>query len=106
MRKFAPKSLATSKRFVDGIDDRAAGAVLVSNLGRVDFPDRIGDWKLSAVQFFSTMSVTGQLAICAVTSNGVMHLNVCYVEGQTSAERASRVADDTLSILLAAAGAR
>ncbi|BCB74898.1 hypothetical protein Pflav_013080 [Phytohabitans flavus] len=82
MRRFAPKSLATSTRFVDGIDDRAAGAVLVSNLGRVDFPDRVGDWELSAVQFFSTMSVTGQMAICAVTSNGVLHLNTCYVEGR------------------------
>lgn len=106
MRKFAPKSVATSKKFVDGIDGRAAGSVVVSNLGRVDFPDRIGDWKLSAVQFFSTMSVTGQVAICAVTSNGVLHLNVCYVEGQTTAERAARIADDTLSILMAAAGAR
>lgn len=105
MRRFAPKSVATSGRFVDGIDKRAAGAVLVSNLGRVDFPDRVGDWHLSAVQFFSTMSVTGQMAICAVTSNGVLHLNVCYVEGQSSAERAARIADDTLSILMAAAGA-
>ncbi|MGN9913477.1 phthiocerol/phthiodiolone dimycocerosyl transferase family protein [Phytohabitans sp. LJ34] len=104
MRKFAPKSLATSTRFVDGIDDRAAGAVLVSNLGRVDFPDRVGDWELSAVQFFSTMSVTGQMAICAVTSNGVLHLNTCYVEGQSSAERAARVTDDTLAILMAAVG--
>jgi len=105
MRRFAPKSLATSGRFVDGIDKRAAGSVLVSNLGRVDFPNRVGDWKLSAVQFFSTMSVTGQMAICAVTSNGVLHLNVCYVEGQTSAARAARVADDTLAILMAAVGA-
>lgn len=105
MRRFAPKSLATSGRFVDGIDDRAAGSVLVSNLGRVDFPSQIGDWTLSAVQFFSTMSVTGQMAICAVTSNSVMHLNVCYVEGQTSPERAARVADDTLSILMKAIAA-
>jgi NRPS condensation-like uncharacterized protein len=106
MRKFAPKSVATSGKFVDGIDGRAAGAVVVSNLGRLDFPDQIGDWKLSAVQFFSTMSVTGQLAICAVTSNGVLHVNVCYVEGQSTAERAARIADDTLSILMAAVGAR
>lgn len=105
MRKFAPKSVATSTKFVDGIDGRAAGSVVVSNLGRVDFPDRIGEWKLSAVQFFSTMSISGQMAICAVTSNGVLHLNMCYVEGQTTAERAARIADDTLSILMAAVGA-
>jgi phthiocerol/phthiodiolone dimycocerosyl transferase-like enzyme len=105
MRRFAPKSIATSGRFVDGIDKRAAGSVLVSNLGRVDFPDRVGDWKVSAVQFFSTLSVTGQMAICAVTSNGVLHFNVCYVEGQSSAKRAARVVDDTLAILMAAVGA-
>ena len=105
MRRFAPKSLATSGRFVDGIDGRAGGSVLVSNLGRVDFPDQVGDWKLSAVQFFSTLSVTGQMAICAVTSNGVLHFNVCYIEGQVSAERAARVTDGTLAILMAAVGA-
>ena len=105
MRKFAPKSVGTAGKFVDGIDSRAAGSVVVSNLGRVDFPDRIGEWELSAVQFFSTMSVTGQMAICAVTSNGVMHVNVCYVEGQSSAERAARVVDDTLATLMAAVGA-
>jgi hypothetical protein len=60
---------------------------------------------LSAVQFFSTLSVTGQIAICAVTSNGVLHFNVCYIEGQMSAERAARVTDDTLAILMAAVSA-
>ncbi|WP_291407247.1 hypothetical protein [Actinophytocola sp.] len=105
MRPFAPKSVATSGRFVEGIDERGAGNIMVSNLGRVDFPDRVGDWEVSSVQFFSSMSITAQMAFCAVTSNGVLHLNACYIEGRISAERATRVADDALAILLKEIGA-
>lgn len=100
----SPRSVEHSARSVALIDRAGPGNVCVSNLGRYDFPDRAGDWRLSDAQFIAGISISGYLVAAVNTSHGVLQCNVTYIEAAVTAERAARITDRAVGLLLAAAG--
>lgn len=100
----SPRSVEGSGRSVALVDRVGPGNVCVSNLGRYDFPERAGRWRLSGAQFIAGISVSGYLVAAVNTSHGVLQCNVTYIEGAVTAERAARITDQAVSLLLGAAG--
>ncbi|MCM6772584.1 hypothetical protein NDR87_00125 [Nocardia sp. CDC159] len=97
-----PDSVASSRRFVEFLDAHGPGNICVSNIGRYDFPDRIADWRLSGAQFIAGISVSGLLVASVNTSHDALQMNVTYVEGLVTVERATRIADEALRVLTTA----
>ena len=60
-RFICPASLATSSKAFGLVERNGPLNVSISNLGRYDFAERIGDWRLSGAQFIS--GVPTELAI-------------------------------------------
>ncbi|MBF6330795.1 condensation domain-containing protein [Nocardia transvalensis] len=96
-----PASVTAGRRTVELLDSRGPGNICLSNIGRYDFPDRIGDWTLSGAQFIAGISVSGYFVGSVNTSHDVLHWNFTYIEDVVSTERATRWADETLNVLTA-----
>jgi hypothetical protein len=63
------------------------------------FPTRIGDWRLSAVQFASGMSISGYLMLTAAASHDELALNLGYIEDIISPRRAETLIENTTAAL-------
>jgi hypothetical protein len=100
LRFMSPRSVATSARAVAMVDRMGPGNVCLSNIGRYDFPDRIGEWALSGAQFIADVSVSGCLVATVNTSHGALHWNFTYIDGAIPGERAERLADGAVRALL------
>lgn len=100
LRLLCPDSVAHSGRVVDLINTRGPWNVCVTNVGRHEFPDRVGEWRLSGAQFAAGISCIGHLVSAVNTSHGVLRWNSTYVEGLMSPSRAGRIVDDALAMLL------
>lgn len=96
LRLMSPPSLATSKRAVAMVDRMGPGNICLSNLGRFDFPDRIGSWRVSGAQFVAGISVSGYLVAAVNTSHGALYCNFTYIDGALTSQRAERIAEETL----------
>ncbi|MFF7633254.1 short-chain dehydrogenase [Kitasatospora sp. NPDC008050] len=101
LRLMSPPSAARSARAVTAVDRQGPGNVCLSNLGVVDFPDRVGRWELSGAQFVAGISVSGYLVATVNTSHAALHWNFTYIDGALGAERAGRIADHAVRTLLA-----
>ncbi|WP_067713615.1 phthiocerol/phthiodiolone dimycocerosyl transferase family protein [Nocardia yamanashiensis] len=99
-----PASPATGARAVALVDARGNGNICLSNIGRFDFPDRIGAWRLSGAQFVAGISISGNFVASVNTSHDTLHWNFTYIQDAVSAERAARLADASVSVLHAALG--
>lgn len=100
VRKTMPKSAQKAASFLRLIDNKGPGNACISNIGRYDFPDRIGALEITEAQFIAETSVTGTWVSTANTSNGQLAWNFSYSEGIITAQRAQRLADSTIGILL------
>ncbi|MEH0971252.1 hypothetical protein V6U77_08990 [Micromonospora sp. CPCC 205546] len=100
LRRMSPPSVARSARAVAVVDRMGPGNVCLSNLGRVDLPDRVGGWGLSGAQFVAGISVSGQVVAAVNTSHGKLHWNFTYIDGAVSPERAGQIADAAVRALL------
>ncbi|MGV9677580.1 phthiocerol/phthiodiolone dimycocerosyl transferase family protein [Nocardia sp. NPDC003482] len=96
-----PESVATSARTVDLLDSRGPGNICLSNIGRYDFPDRVGDYELSGAQFIAGISVSGYFVATVNTGHGALHWNFTYIEDAVGPERARELADESLRVLTA-----
>ncbi|WP_330184287.1 hypothetical protein OHB26_12215 [Nocardia sp. NBC_01503] len=101
LRLLCPPSVAASARVVGLIQSRGPWNVCVTNIGRTDFPGRIGAWQVSGAQFAAGISCIGHLVSAITTGHGVLRWNSTYAEGLMSAERADRIADTAIATLLA-----
>jgi hypothetical protein len=100
LRLMSPRSVGQSARAVVAVDRMGPGNVCLSNIGRYDFPDRIGQWEISGAQFIAGVSVSGYLAATANTSHGTLNWNFAYVDGAVTRERAEQIADRAVQALL------
>lgn len=104
LRFICPVSVAASSRTFGFIERTGPLNVGISNLGRYDFPPRIGDWRLSGAQFISGVSISGYFIATVNTSDGELFWNFSYIEGAVSRRSAQRFADGCLQTLLPAIG--
>ncbi|MEV0357930.1 FAD-dependent monooxygenase [Nocardia sp. NPDC050697] len=102
LRLTAPKSAAKAGSAVTMMDKNGPGHLCLTYLERPAFPDKLGAWRLSGAQFVAGMSVCGFVSATATVLHGELSLNVGYVEPAVSAERAERLADETVRALLGA----
>jgi hypothetical protein len=94
-----PKTLAGSGRFVDLVEHSGPVNVCLSNLGRVDFPARIGRWEVSGAQFVAGLSVCGYFVATVNTSHDQLHWNFLYVEDAVPPERAARLVEQSVGAI-------
>jgi hypothetical protein len=100
-----PNGVADSEPLVRFIEEHGSFNFFVSNIGRFDFPDALGAWRLSGAQFVGGISVVGYFASSVTTSHGQLSWNFTYIDEAISRERAERLVDDSVRTVLAAAEA-
>lgn len=104
VRYVCPASLATSARTIGLIERHGASNVCLSNLGRYDFPTRIGKWSLSGAQFIVGISVTGYFIAAVNSSHGQLFWNFTFIDSVVSQPTAQQFADNAVATLLDAVG--
>ncbi|MFE0042686.1 FAD-dependent monooxygenase [Streptomyces albireticuli] len=102
LERVGPKSSADGEPFMRYMDERGPLNLCLSNLGRYDFPDLVGSWRVSGTQVVAAVSVTGAVVATATTSHGRLAWNFSYVDGLVPAARAERLADESVRVVLAA----
>ncbi|MFC8530688.1 FAD-dependent monooxygenase [Nocardia sp. NPDC057227] len=102
LRLTSPKSAAKAGSAVTMMDKNGPGHLCLTYLERPAFPDKLGAWRISGAQFVAGMSVCGFVSATATALNGELAINLGYVEPAVSAERAERLADETVRGLLGA----
>ncbi|MFD5931685.1 FAD-dependent monooxygenase [Streptomyces sp. NPDC060333] len=101
-RVAGPRSLADSRSFMRFMDEEGPINLCLSNVGRYDFPERTGPWRVDGAQFLTGVSVMGAIVAAVTTSHDRLSWNFGYVEGLVPASRAQRIADDSVRIVLSA----
>ncbi len=106
LRLIVPKSFARSESTMRTVEQRGPGNICLSNIGRYDFPARIGDWTLTGAQFIAGISMSGYYVVTVNTSHDTLQWNVTYIDDVVSGARAQRITDATVELLrkVAAAG--
>lgn len=97
-----PAGVADSEPFVRFIEENGSFNFFISNIGRFDFPDTLGEWRLSGAQFVGGISVVGYFAASVSTSHGRLSWNFTYIDEAISRARAERLVDDSVAMVLAA----
>ncbi|MFD5887291.1 FAD-dependent monooxygenase [Streptomyces sp. NPDC060334] len=101
-RVAGPRSLADSRSFMRFMDEEGPINLCLSNVGRYDFPERTGPWRVDGAQFLTGVSVMGAIVAAVTTSHDRLSWNFGYVEGLVPASRAQHIADDSVRIVLSA----
>ncbi|MEN2416537.1 hypothetical protein AABB02_00310 [Streptomyces rimosus] len=84
------------------LDEQGPINLCLSDLGRYDFPDRVGPWRVSGPQIIASISVTGSIVATATTTHGQLAWNFSHVENIIPAPRAHHIADTSVRTLLSA----
>lgn len=104
LRFISPRSVGASAKVVAMIDRSGPGNVCLSNIGRHDFPGRVGPWELSGAQFVAGISISGYLVATVNTSHGALHWNFTHIDGAVTGERAEWIADRAVRAVLSGLG--
>ncbi|MCP3757271.1 FAD-dependent monooxygenase [Streptomyces sp. TBY4] len=97
-----PKSLADAESFMRFMDEEGPINLCLSNVGRYEFPDRVGTWRVEEAQFLTGISVMGTIVATTTTSHARLAWNFSYVEELIPTLRARRIADDSVLTVLSA----
>jgi hypothetical protein len=100
LRLMSPRSVGASARAVAMVDRVGPGNVCLSNIGRFDFPDRIGRWRVSGAQFIAGISISGYFVGAVNTSHAALHWNFTYIDEAVTRERAEQLADRAVRTVL------
>ena len=100
LRFICPVSVAKSPRTFGFIERNGPLNIGVSNLGRFDFPARVGDWPMAGAQFITGVSISGYLVATVNTSHGELFWNFSYIDVAVSPMAAEVFADECLATLL------
>lgn len=100
-----PAGVADSEPLVRYIEEFGSFNFFISNIGRFDFPNSLGEWQLSGAQFVGGISVVGYFAASVSTSHDQLSWNFTYIDEAVSRERAERLVDDSVATVLAAVAA-
>jgi hypothetical protein len=102
LRWACPPGPAESESFRRLVEAKGPGNLCLSNIGVHAFPGQIGPWRVSDAQFVTGVSISGYLAATVNTSHDHLFWNFSYVERALSRDRAERIADDSVTVLLSA----
>jgi hypothetical protein len=102
LRLICPASVAKSSKVFRLMELSGLLNVCISNVGRYDFPARIGDWRLSGAQFTAGVPNSSYFLATVNTSHDELFWNFSYAEGAVSQRSAERFADGCLQNLFAA----
>lgn len=102
LRFICPVSAAKSSRTFGFIERYGPLNVGIANIGRYEFPARIGDWQLAGAQFITGVSISGYLIAAVNTSHGELFWNFSYIDTAVSHRDAHGFADGCLQTLLRA----
>ena len=94
-----PKTPAKADGVVKLLDARGPGNMCMTLLDVSGFPNHIGDWRLSAVQFASGMSISGYLMLTAAVGRDELALNLGYIDDIISSRRAETLIENTTAAL-------
>ncbi len=94
-----PKTPAKADGVVKLLDTRSPGNMCMTLLDVSGFPARIGDWRLSAPQFVSGMSISGYLMLTVATGPDELALNLGYIDDIISTWRAETLIENTTTAL-------
>ncbi|MFJ4653045.1 hypothetical protein ACIP5Y_17420 [Nocardia sp. NPDC088792] len=100
MRFGTPRTVASGWRIAEMVDRRAPWNVSVTNLGRVEFPEKAGEWRLSGLVLAAGNSCVSAMTVAVVTAHGELHIGFCYVDRILPETAAAAFADDVLMALL------
>ena len=100
LRFICPASVTKSSKAFGLLERNGPLNVGIWNLGRFEFPSRIGDWQLSGAQFLSSVMPFGYLVATVNTSHSELFWNFTYTDGKVSHRSAQRLADGCLQTLL------
>lgn len=100
MRFGTPRTVASGWRVAEMVDRRAPWNVSVTNLGRVEFPERAGEWRLSGVVLAAGNSCVSAMTVAVVTAHDELHIGFCHVDRILPEAAAAAFADDVLAALL------
>lgn len=98
----APQSMAQARPFMEFMESEGPINLCSSNIGRYDFPDRIGGWEISEAQFLTGISVNGYFVATINSSHGKLCWNFTYIDDAVPTRRATRIADNCIRLLLSA----
>ncbi|WBB78081.1 hypothetical protein O7606_17730 [Micromonospora sp. WMMD882] len=101
-----PRSVRASGRFVGTMERSGPVNLCLSNIGRYEFPDRVGPWRLSGAQFVAGLSVCGYFVATVNTSHGQLFWNFTYVADALSPRRATSLVAASVDAVLTATGCR
>ncbi|WP_103531687.1 hypothetical protein [Streptomyces sp. SM11] len=96
-----PQTLAESLPFVRHLDEKGPINFCLSNIGRFPFPDAIGPWRATGAQFVASLSVVGAFVATVNSSHHQLAWNFTYAQGLVLDERAARLADSCVELVLA-----
>lgn len=99
-----PMSVEESAPLIEFIETQGPVNLCISNIGRYDFPDSIGPWRLSGAQFLAGLSVCGYFVSTVNTSHDRLHWNFSYVDGGLPRDRAERLVAASFDAVLGALG--
>jgi hypothetical protein len=102
MRLVCPASAAESSKVFGLMERNGPLNVCISNIGRYDFPARIGEWGLSGAQFIAGVPSSSYFVAAVNTSHEELFWNFTYIDGVVSPQSAKRFADGCLQTLLGA----
>jgi hypothetical protein len=97
-----PAGVADSEPFIRHFEEHGPFNFFVSNIGRFAFPTELTAWRLSGAQFVGGISVVGYFGSSVTTSQGQLSWNFTYVDGAVSPERAERLVDACVAMVIAA----
>ncbi|HEV2639098.1 MAG TPA: FAD-dependent monooxygenase [Actinocrinis sp.] len=97
-----PGSPADAESFTRFMDEKGPINLCLSNVGRYEFPDRAGPWRVSDAQFVAGVSVMGAIVATVNSSHGQLAWNFSYIEDLVSPMRARNIADESIRTVLSA----
>lgn len=97
-----PTTPAHPDKVVELLDARGPGNLCLTSLDTRDFPARIGDWEISGAEFVSGMSISGLMMLTVGLGTGELSLNLGYIDGLFSPERADALIDTVVEVLRSA----
>lgn len=96
-----PQNLAESLPFVRHLDERGPINFCLSNIGRTPFPDTVGPLRASGAQFIASLSVVGAFVATVNSTHHQLAWNFTYAQGIVRDDRAERLADHCVELVLA-----
>ncbi|MDQ0987706.1 hypothetical protein [Streptomyces sp. V2I9] len=95
-----PQNLAESLPFVRHLDEKGPINFCLSNIGRFPFPDTVGPLRASGAQFIASLSVVGAFVATVNSSHHQLAWNFTYARGVVRDDRAERLADHCVELVL------